>query len=314
MPYPKRSQNKYTKKAYKVRNWRKYEHGLRGRGDLTLWFSETAITGWRASPRRVAGGQRVYTNLAIETALTVRMVYHLALRQTEGFLRSIVQLLDVDLPIPDHTTLSRRGRTLGSLCFRPTGNRPMHLLIDSTGLTIHAGYAFKPPRKRAWRKLHVGTDRTTGDIVAVELTANRARDAARLPGLLRQVDRPLASVAADAAYDTERVYRSIEKHTRTRSPRVLIPRAKNAQVNAEASRQRNRNIRLRNQLGKREWHKASGYSRRSLVENTMFRYKAIIGPSMRARTLAGQRVEARLGAAILNRMTGLGMPDSSRVE
>ncbi len=103
MKYPKRSQYKYAKSPYRIRNWPEYEEGLRRRGDLTIWFSDDAIKSWRAPTSGRPGGQRIYTNIAIEAALTIRMVFHLPLRKTEGFLRSLVHMLEVDLPIPDHT-------------------------------------------------------------------------------------------------------------------------------------------------------------------------------------------------------------------
>jgi hypothetical protein len=133
--------------------------------------------------------------------------------------------------------------------------------------------------------------------------------------LLRQIERPLASVSADAAYDQEAVYEAVENHTATRSPRVLIPPKRNAQVKPEVAilRERNRNIRSRARLGKRQWHTKSGYSKRSMVENTVCRYKTLIGRAMRSRTLRGQRVEARIGCRILNTMAALGMPESRRV-
>ena len=155
MKYPKRSQYKHAKSRYRVRNWAEYEAGLRSRGDLTIWLADDALDAWRAVPSGKPGGQRTYTDIAIEAALTIRMVFHLPLRQTEGFLRSLAHMLEVDLPIPDDTTLSRRLQKLGEIRFRrlATG-RPIHLLIDSTGLRIDVGHLRKPPRNRAWRKLH----------------------------------------------------------------------------------------------------------------------------------------------------------------
>ena len=151
MKYPKRSQYKYAKSPYRVRNWPEYEAGLRRRGDLTIWLSEDAIKTWRAPSSGEPGGQRVYANIAFETALTIRMVFHLPLRQTEGFLRSLADKLHVDLPVPDHTTLSRRTRRLGAIPFYTgAGDRPVHVLIDSTGLRIHVGHLRKPPKHRAW--------------------------------------------------------------------------------------------------------------------------------------------------------------------
>ena len=137
-----------------------------------------------------------------------------------------------------------------------------------------------------------------------------------MPALIREIERPLGSVCADGAYDNEDVYEAVENHSAGHSPRVLIPPNKHAQLRRATSttRERNRNIRSRARHGKRQWHQRSGYSRRSMVENTMYRYKSIIGPAMRSRTLQGQRVESRFGCRILNRMAALGMPKSHRVD
>jgi hypothetical protein len=127
MKYPKRSQYRYAKSPYRIRNWPQYEAGLRSRGDLTIWLSDTALDAWRAPPSGRPGGQRTYADIAIEAALTIRMVFHLPLRQTEGFLRSLAHLLEVEVPIPDHTALSRRLRTLGEIPVRTVeGHRPIH--------------------------------------------------------------------------------------------------------------------------------------------------------------------------------------------
>ena len=272
----KRSQAKYVRESYKTTNWPEYEAGLRQRGSLTVWISEDEIKGWGPPKRRQRkpGGQEQYSNRAIETALTVGMVFRLALRQTEGFLASLFALLGVDCRAPDHTTISRRARKLGKLPIcSATGSRPIHILVDSTGLSVHVGNLRKPPKNRDWRKLHVSLNALTGGVIACDLTSKRARDASRMPALLKQIDRPLASLSADAAYDKTGVYEAIENHTATRSPRVLIPPKRNARVKPEVAilRERNRNIRSRARLGKRQWHTRSGYSRRSLVENMVFR-------------------------------------------
>ncbi len=169
-------------------------------------------------------------------------------------------------------------------------DRPIHLLIDSTGLRVHVGHMQKPPRNRAWRKLHLAVDATSGEIVA--------------------------SVFADGAYDTKAVYEAANDQGEGGAVRVLIPPGRNARLSPKPSaalEERNRNIRLIRELGRREWHTSSGYSKRSMVENTMYRYKTIIGRSMRSRTFDGQRVEVQLASKILNTMTLLGMPDSYRV-
>ena len=320
MSHFKRNQRKYVKKAYRVRNWCEYEAGLRNRGSLTVWISliQGKLENWDAPrpKRRKPGRQRKYSNHAIETAVTLGQVFHLASRQSEGLLRSLLSLLNLDNDVPDHTTISRRKAKLGKVSFY--GNKqktPLHILIDSSGLTVHVGQLRKPPKSRDYRKLHFCVEERTGDVVACELTSKRARDSSRLPSLVAQVDRPISSARADTAYDTCSVYEALENHRAHRSPRVLIPPRKGARLASESAstRQRNRNIRAQARLGKRKWHIESGYSKRSKVETAFSRYKAIIGPAMRARGLASQRVEARIGCKILNRMTALGRPDGQMI-
>src|SRR5437588_7309512 len=123
------------KQQDRVTNWSEYDAALRQRGSLTVWFSEEAIATWRAGPRTTRGGQPRYSALAIATALTLRTVFRLALRQTEGLIASLLRLLGLDLAAPDHSTISRRGETLPVSRPRP-GSGPVHLLVDSTGLTL----------------------------------------------------------------------------------------------------------------------------------------------------------------------------------
>ena len=247
MKYPKRRQYKYAKSQYRVRNWSEYEAGLQKRGDLTVWFSDAALDAWRAPASGKPGGQRTYADIAIEAALTMRMVFHLPLRQTEGFLHCLADLLEVDLPIPDHTTLSRRLKKLGEIRVRRlTTGQPIHVLIDSTGLRTHVGHMQKPPRYRAWRKLHLAVDAETGEIVASDLTARRTHDCTQVPPLLEQIIDPIASVSADGAYDTKPVYQAAHGRGEGRAVRVLIPPGRDAQFSPRPSaalQERNRNIR-----------------------------------------------------------------------
>ena len=316
----KRTQRKYVKKAYRVRNWREYEAGLRNRGSLTVWSSLTAgkLVNWDAPRprRRKPGRQRKYSNHAIETAVTLGMVFHLSSRQSEGLLRSLFALMKLDNDVPDHTTISRRKAKLGKVPFYQDKQKtPLHILIDSSGLAVHAGQLRRAPKSRDYRKLHLCVDEQTGEVVAGELTSKRARDSSRVASLVGQIDSPISSARADTAYDASGVYEAIENHSAHRSPRVLIPPRKGAQLASgpASSRQRNRNIAAQARLGKRKWHTESGYSKRSKVETTFHRYKAIVGSAMRARGLAAQRVEARIGCKILNTMTALGMPDSEMI-
>ena len=164
--------------------------------------------------------------------------------------------------------------------------------------------------------MHVAVDAGTGEIVASDLTSRRTRDGARVPTLLGQIDHRVASVCADGAYDTERVYEAAHAKGEGRAVRVCISPGRNAQLSPRPSaalKERNRNVRSISRLGRRAWPKRSGYSRRAMVENAIYRYKTIIGRGMTSRTLVGQRVEVRLACRVLNTMTRLGMPDSYRV-
>src|SRR3954462_4850916 len=144
------------------------------RRSLTVWFTEEAVDAWAAEPRTTRGGQPWYSALAILTALTLRAVFRLAYRQTEGLIGSIIGLLGLTLRVPDHTTLSRRAATLEVP--RPrSGAEPMHLLVDSTGLKLCGAGEWLVEKhgtrtRRSWRKLHLGVDADTGQIVASALT------------------------------------------------------------------------------------------------------------------------------------------------
>src|SRR4051794_7589698 len=152
------------KQRYRVTNWAEYDASLRQRGSLTVWFTGEAIAAWRAAPRTTRGGQPWYSPLAIATALTLRAVFRLALRQTEGLIGSIIHLLGLALAVPDHSSLSRRAGALEVSRPRPDGNgEPVHLLVDSTGLRLCGPGEWLVEKhgtrtRRSWRKLHLGVD------------------------------------------------------------------------------------------------------------------------------------------------------------
>src|SRR4051795_2355589 len=205
------------RQTHKVTNWPAYEASLRRRGSLTVWFSAEAIEGWAAEPRTTRGGQPWYSALAILTALTLRAVFRLAYRQAEGLLGSVIDLLGLALRVPDHTTLSRRAATLEVP--RPPrsggggaggGAEPVHLLVDSTGLKLCGAGEWLLEKhgtrtRRSWRKLHLGMDAETGQIVAAALTTNDVDDGSQVGALLDQMTTPVASFTADGAYDQEGV-------------------------------------------------------------------------------------------------------------
>ena len=277
---------------------------------MTLWLSADAVDGWRPAPSGRPGGPRKFSAFAIETALTLRLVFRLPLRQTEGFLRSVLALMRTDLEAPDHTTLSRRSQRLDLALDRIPATGPLHLIVDSTGLSIvgegeWAAAKHRKRGKRGWKKLHLGVDRS-GVIVAHALTEPTADDATTGIGLVEKVDGDIASVTADAAYDTIAFYDAAG----ARSATVVVPPAKTASVSRRRPRSsaRDQTITRVKILGRRRWKMASEYQRQARVENAVFRYKSIIGDGLRARTPAGRQTEALLACNILNRMTELGRP------
>ena len=303
---------------YKVTNWSAYEAGLRRRGDLTFWVDEAALAGWHAPRRSTPGGQPRYSDLAIELVLTLRLVFHLALRQAEGFARSVLALLGLDLAVPDHTTLSRRGRTFAGRQPRVrTGTGPVHLVLDSTGLELFGQgewCAAKHGRlRRRWLKLHIGIDATTGEIAAHAVTDGDGDDAAQAPALLRQCEGVIASLTADGAYDRDPVYQAAAARQPGAHPEVVIPpRADAVLSTADPDQQtpRDRHIQLLAEQGRMGWQRTTGYGRRNHVETTMGRYKHLIGPKLRARTHPGQHGEVALAINALNRMIRTAKPVS----
>ncbi|AMY09470.1 Transposase DDE domain protein [Luteitalea pratensis] len=303
------------KTHYQVRNWRVYERALVSRGDVTLWLSPDARVAWGVPPSGRPGGQQRFSNLAIEAALTLRLVFRLPLRQTGGFLRSILTVMRANLDAPDHTTLSRRGQVLNVAVHKILAGGSLHLIVDSTGLSVVGEGEWAAAKHggrgtRGWKKLHLGVDRS-GVIVAHALTEATADDAIVGIDLIGAAAGRVASVTADAAYDTVAFYEAAG----ARHARVVVPPTRTAKVSRRGprSRARDRTISDVEALGRRAWQKASGYHRQARVENAFFRYKSIIGGGLRARSGGGRKVEASLACGVLNRMIELGRPESSAI-
>jgi Transposase DDE domain len=306
------------KQRRRLTNWPTYEAGLRQRGDLMVWFSEEAIAAWRAVPRTSRGGQPWYSPLAILAALTLRAVFRLALRQTEGLIGSVIRLLGLDLPVPDHTTLSRRADGLDVQ--RPrSGTEPVHLLVDSTGLKLCGAGEWLNEKhgtktRRSWRKLHIGMDAETGEIVAAELTTNDVDDASQVGPLLGQVAEPVASFTGDGAYDQDSVYRTVADH-HSQAVVIVPPRATAIPSGTATTEptQRDRHLQCVAEKGRIGWQKASGYTKRSRVEATIGRYKQVIGDGLRSHKDGRRTTEVSVAIHVLNRMLELGRPISIRI-
>jgi transposase len=318
MPYKfnESRRHKISGARYRVTNWPEYDAALVQRGSITVWFTDEAVAAWHAPATGARGGQPIYSAIAIETGLALRLVFHQPLRQTEGLLRSIADVLGISIAIPDHTTLGRRGDGLTILPKHIDRTEPLHLLVDSTGLKIYGEGEWLDQKHgiqshRRWRKLHLGMDANTHEIVAVELTPDDVGDVSEIPSPLDQIDADVASMTADGAYDGEAVYDAVAE--RYPGAAVIIPPRVTAVAGGTTAIQRDIHIATIAKHGRMGWQRRSGYNRRSLIETAMFRYKTIIGRRLHARTLPNQRTEAKIGCGVLNRMTALGMPVSARV-
>jgi hypothetical protein len=308
------------RQRHRVTNWAEYDAALRQRGSLTVWFTEAAIAAWRAEPRTTPGGQPHYSALAIATALTLRAVFRLALRQTEGLIGSVMHLLGLALAVPDHTTLSRRAEALEVPQSRSGGDgQPVHLLVDSTGLKLCGpgewlAEKHGTKKRRSWKKLHLGVDAETGQILASELTGHETDDGARVGPSLDQVTGPVASLTGDGACDREDVYGAVAE--RYPEAEVVVPPRRGAVPSAAAETeptQRDQHLRDIAEQGRLGWQKASGYNRRALAEAAMSRYKRVIGDALRSRTDRRQATEVAIAVHALNRMLELGRPESVRI-
>ena len=322
MPFKHNASRRHRipKARYHVANWPAYEAGLRRRGDVTFWLDEAAVVGWQAPRRTTPGGQSLYSDLAIELVLTLRLVFHLALRQAEAFARSILRLLVLELAVPDHTTLSRRGRSFAGRQLRATPHSgPVHLVLDSTGLQLFGQGEWDAAKhgrtRRQWRKLHLAVNAGRGEIAAHVLTEGTTDDATQVPALLDQAEGGIASVTADGAYDGEPVYRACAARQQDPPPEVVIPPRVSAVPSTDDpdhQTPRDRHIRTMAEKGRIGWQRASGYGRRNHVETAIGRYKHLIGPKLRARSLPAQQAEAAIAVTVLNRMIQVAQPISVR--
>lgn len=315
---PKRTKpSSRPKTLYRVKNWPEYEKALVQRGSITFWLSDDFEKVWRYAGEPQRGSQFEYSDKAIEIMLTIKEVFHLSNRGVEGFVHSVLAMLNIHLPVPDHSTLSKRAKDLKVRLPRKAQGS-INLVLDSTGLKICGEGEWKVrkhgySKHRTWRKLHLGANPDNGEIQVAVLTENDISDDAVVKNMLTQIEQTLLACAADGAYDKRRVYDALNLH----SPdvEILIPPRKNAHIwqhgNSKQERlKRDENLRFIRKHGKQQWKDHSGYHIRSLAETIMFRLKTIFGDKLSARLLETQTTQALIRCLALNTMTHLGMPQS----
>lgn len=305
------------KASYRVTNWKAYNESLVRRGDITVWFAEDVIAAWEHANQEVKVGRPfTYSDAAIECLLALRELFQLPYRQTEGLGRALVKLMDAEVAIPDFTSLAKRAAKLGVSLDLPAKPGPIDVVIDSTGLKVFGAgewrsEAYRTPKRRTWRKLHLSINAATQEIVAEVLTSKRSDDADLVPELLDQVTSPVSKVYGDGAYDKWKLYDLLERAEIA----PVIPPRRRASIRKHGNcagepLPRDEAIRLIRRLGRKRWKQTSGYHRRSLVETSMSRLKRAFGNRLKNKGFENQQTEVRLRCKLLNHFTQLGLPQS----
>jgi hypothetical protein len=308
---------KKIKNGRKVINWPEYNRALVRRGEIDFWINDKAIKKWTYQGKRSQGSPIIYSDLSIQAALVIRSLFLLDLRSTEGLVKTLTNLMKIDIRVPDFTTICRRQKKLKvSIPARRISTEPLHVVIDSTGLKVYGEGEWKVrrygfTRHRMWRKLHVVLDPKTGQVLAHKLTTNRVTDADAALPLLDCIDDPITSLTGDGGYDRWKVYNCLK----LRRIEPIIPPQKNARIKQNgnclnAPLARDEAIRSIRTIGRAAWKEQTGYHRRSLAETFMFRYKSRFGDKPLAHSLENQKTEAAINCMLLNQFLDFGRPVS----
>lgn len=302
------------KEKYRVTNWSEYDRALVERGNITFWFDKEAVEEkWTPEPTGKRGGQWVYSNWAIQTLLMLKVVFHLPYRALEGFGRSLMKLMGLEIPIPDHSHMSRRAKTLEVQIPRREKTEPMHVVVDSTGLKVFGEGEWKVRqhgvgKRRTWLKVHLAVDAHEKDVVGVEVTTVEWADSEVFEDLVGQAEGTIEQIDGDGGYDTREAYEVAAEL----GARLVVPPRENA-VPWEEGHPRTQALAEIEEKGRKQWKEESGYHHRSIAENTMYRLKQLFGEGVASRIFESQVNEVHARIAALNKMTYLGMPVSVRV-
>ncbi len=302
------------KATYRVTNWSAYDRALVARGDITCWFDQEAITQrWTPEPTGQRGAPWRDSDGSIQTLLVLKQVFHLPSRALEGFGRSLMCSMELDLPIPDHTHLSRRARALTVQIPRQERTGPIHVVVDSTGLKVFGEGEWTvrqhgAGKRRTWLKVHLAVDAHAKDVIAVAVTTAAWTEGEVFGDLLGQVEGTIEQMDADGAYDTREAYDVAAQHQAT----LVVPPREHA-VAWEADHPRTQALAEIQEKGLAPWKKDAGDHHRSLAENAMDRLKQLFGTGVASRRFDAQVNEVHARIAAMNRMTDLGMPVSVRV-
>lgn len=306
-----------VKDKFKIQNWSSYTAGLKTRGSITFWIDRALLRQWRFRDcnERKRGRTRKYSDIAILLCLTIRKVYHLALRQCQGFVESYFNLLGVALPVPDYTTLCRRASSLEVPLKGMDTSKITDIAVDGTGLKVYGEGEWKvrkygTGKRRRWMKLHLAIDINTQQIEAAELTTNALDDAHAVKPLLNAISKTkkIKGFRGDGAYDKIKVRRQL---TEMNIDQIIPPKYNARKSNGRAEfLVRDQVMDTINVTSREQWKQESTYHKRSLAETAMYRYKHIIGSNLQCREQKYQATEVQIGCLILNKMLNIAKPVS----
>ena len=314
-----------AKKAYRVRNWKDYNKSLVQRGSLTFWFSTEVINNWKREEKDNSHGNQKYSNMVIVCGLTLRQLFRLTLRATEGMMNSLIELMKLPVCAPNYSTLCRRGKRLKINLGVKKTLHSRHILVDSTGVQVIGEGEWKKlrhgeSRHQLWRKLHIAMDADNQTILAATMTESVRLDGNYLPELIDQIDSLIDQITGDGAYDKKNCY---EKAYERNAKPVFPPQRdaciqRNKHKKNPALEARDKTIK---QIGRgqdreeqlKNWKQTNNYLRQTLIETMMSRMKTIFGDQMRSRTFENQRTDLLIRCYAINKINSLGLPMSEAI-
>lgn len=297
------------KSRNKISNWSQYNKSLINRGSITFWMDDKAITNWINKERHGGRGRsNQFSELAIETSLTLKSLFNLPLRATEEFINSIFSLMGLNLASPGYSCMSKRAKTVNIQYKRASTGAVSHVVVDATGLKIFGEGEWKThkhgrEKRRRWRKLHLAVDASTHDVIAAQVSLDSVGDNRVLPLLLNPLRRTIKQVSADGAYDTKACHELIKN----KKAKATIPPRANAGFWG-AGHPRNVAVEALKEGNLTQWKKDNDYHQRSLSETAMSRFKSLVSAKLSLRNYDAQIAEALVGVKIINKVIDLGMP------
>ncbi len=300
----------------KIRNWPEYNRSLIKRGSINFWISTDVIETWVSQKSRLGAGRpEKYSDQSIEAACMIRFYFHLSLRATEGFISSIFGLMNVSLPVPSYSRISRRMKQLKLDCTRLSNTRPTDIVIDATGVKLYGDGEWHRKihgvsKRKKWKKMTLGVCPKSHEIIFNLTSDDSIGDVTLFKETFNYLPRTVKTVIMDGAGDTHTMYDLAEEQ----SVKLIAPPRKGSVYRIGADRtRRDQYIREIRRLGNNEdafrtWKKKHGYHRRSLAETAISRFKGILGCKLKSHGLLNQHNEMVLKSLILNKINELGMP------